>query len=140
VIERNRQIDGDPEDEPAVSVRFFVLKTLLEKQIKAVTIDNTKPGIQFEIPQNSYAVHGVPLCRDGNTWDFRRAVNEHAVWIPWDEIIVTPEMVNPSSSFNPYNYLGQRPYRREYDDTSSSSLVYSIDKLYAEKLVEFAFN
>jgi hypothetical protein len=96
VIERNTSIDEDPEADSAVNLRFFVLKTLLEKQTKALAIDNTKPGIQFEIPQNSFAVHGVPLCRDGNTWDFRKAENEHALWIPWNEIIVTPDMVDPT--------------------------------------------
>ena len=82
----------------------------------------------------------MPLCRDGNTWDFRKAENEHALWIPWNEIIVTPDMVDPSSSYNPYYYLGQSPFRREYDDTFSSTLVYSIDKSYAEKRVEFALH
>ena len=54
---------------------------------------------------------------------------EIIVWIPWDEIIVTPDdMVDPSSSLNPFNYLGQSPCRREYDITSSASnVVYTIN-------------
>ena len=107
MIENNKQIDdNNPEAEPAVNLRFFVLKTSLEKQTKAITIDITKPGIQFEIPTNSFAVQVVPLCRDGNTWSCRRVGYEHAVWIPWNEIIVNPDMVDPSSSLNPFNYHG----------------------------------
>ena len=83
----------------------------------------------------------MPLCRDGHTWNFRRDGNEHAVWIPWDKIIVTPDMGDPLSSLNPFNYLGQSPCRREYDITSSASnVVYTINGLEVDKLVEFVLN
>ena len=73
---------------------------------------------------------------------FRKADGgEHAVWIPLNDVIVTPDMVDPSSSSNPFNYLWQSPCRREYDITSSASnVVYTINGLDVDKLVEFVFN
>jgi hypothetical protein len=142
VIETNKPIDDDPEAEQTVNLKFFELKSSLEKQTKALTIDDTKPGIQFEMPltQDSFAVNGVPLCRDGNSWNLRKAVGVDSVWIPWNKIILTPDILDPNSSHNPFHYLGQSPYRREYDSSFSSSLVYSIDGTCVEKLVDFVLN
>ena len=138
VMEKTQPIDGDDAGAEAdTSLRFFVLKTLLEKQTKTISIDNSKPGIQFEIQINTFAAQGVPLCRDGNTWNFRKAGGDHAVWIPWNEIIVTRDMVDTNSTDNPYNYLGQRPYQRGYDSSFSSRLEYSIDRTCVEKLIEY---
>ena len=144
MIERNTQIDDDPEAEQAVNLRFFVLKPLLEKKTKTVAIDTTKPGIQFEIPQ---------ICFGCGSWS---AAVEMGILGILEELktskqfgflgmrsllfqiwFTPPDMVDPSSSYN----LGQSPFRREYDDdTFSSTLVYSIDKSYADKLVEFALH
>ena len=46
VVEKTQPIDDDDAGaESDASLRFFVLKTLLEKQTKAISINKTKPGV-----------------------------------------------------------------------------------------------
>ena len=130
MIEKHRPIDDDdPEAEPAVNLRFFVLKLCKKRKLRP--LQSTPPSREFNLNSTKF------FCRDGNTWNFRRRVgNEHAVWIPWDGIIVTPDMVDPCSSLNPFNYPFN--YRREYDITSSASnVVYTVNGTEVDKLVEF---
>ena len=56
-----------------------------EKHTEAITVDNTKPGIQSEIQIDTFAAQGVPLCRDGKVGIcfFRKVGGGEHVWIPW---------------------------------------------------------
>jgi hypothetical protein len=75
-----------------------------EKHTKAITVDNTKPGIQFEIQIDNFAAQGVPLCRDGKVGILEMLVEANMLF---GFLSITPEMVDTNSSANPNNYLRQ---------------------------------
>ena len=74
-----------------------------ERHTKAITVDNTKPGIQSEIQIDTFAAQGVPLCRDGKVGILEKLVEANMSGF----LGITPEMVDTNSSANPNNNLRQ---------------------------------
>jgi len=72
-----------------------------ERHTKAITVDNTKPGIQFEIQIDTFVAQGVPLCRDGKVGILEKLVEANMSGL----LSITPEMVDINSSANPNNNL-----------------------------------
>jgi len=65
-----------------------------EKHMKAITVDNTKPGIEFGIQIDTFAVQGVPLCQDGKVEILEKLVEANMFGF----LGITPKMVDSNSS------------------------------------------
>ena len=126
-----------------------MLKSSLDRQTKVLTIDNTEPGIQFEMPltQDSFAVNGVPLlvCRASEMAIL--GILERSLESIQSEFLGVRSFLFQMYSTQTHRITHITILDKVHTGVSmthlfpkSPSLVYSIDGACVEKLVDFVLN